>query len=720
MYRRLLPSIYFVYFYINKALLKMHFHTTLTLALLISSITLISQTAIKYPITEKQGVSDDYFGKKVDDPYRWLEDDRSTKTEAWVRAQNEVTENYLKTISVRQKIKDRLKELWNYNKESAPYKKGNYFFCYKNNGLQNQNVLCIKKSLEDVGEILLDPNSFTTDGTVSLSGTAVSKDGKTLAYGISKAGSDWVEIHFRDIASKQDLPDVIKWVKFSGMSWKGDGIYYSRYDEPTGSALSQKNQFHKVYFHKLGTTQDKDQLIHEDKNNPNFNFSASVTDDENFLCLYTSQSTSGHKLMIKDLKNPDSKFVVIADNFDNENGIIDNIGKTFYMLSNKNAPRYKLVSFNLGAPSNWKTIIPESNHLLEGARLCNNKIVVNYLQDVTSKLYCYTLDGKQEREIKLPGLCRLSSFNTDRTYDFATYSIVQFTSPDQSYHLDCKTWESKLIFKPNINFDSDKYITEQVFFTSKDGTKVPMFITRKKDLVMNENTPCFVFGYGGFNISLAPEFRIDRAVFIEAGGIYCVPNLRGGGEYGEEWHKAGTKCSKQNVFDDFIAACDFLVSKKYTSYNKIAIHGRSNGGLLIGAVMTQRPDICKVALPTVGVLDMLRFHQFTIGRAWTVDYGCSDNKDEFECLYKYSPLHNVALKNYPATLVLTGDHDDRVVPAHSFKFAATLQEKNSGPNPVLIRIDINAGHGAGKPTSKQIDEFGDMWAFVFHNLNMSM
>jgi prolyl oligopeptidase len=335
-------------------------------------------------------------------------------------------------------------------------------------------------------------------------------------------------------------------------------------------------------------------------------------------------------------------------------------------------------------------------------------------------LYCYSLAGKEEKQIQLPGLCRLSSFNTDNKYDFATYSLAQFTAPEQCYYLDAKTWESKLIFKPKINFDSDKYITEQVFFTSKDGTKVPMFITRKKDLVMNEQTPCFVFGYGGFNISLAPEFRIDRAVFIEAGGIYCVPNLRGGGEYGEDWHKAGTKCKKQNVFDDFISACEFLVSKKYTSYNKIAIHGRSNGGLLIGAVMTQRPDICKVALPTVGVLDMLRFHLFTIGRAWSVDYGNSENKEEFECLYKYSPLNNVKEVKYPATLILTGDHDDRVVPAHSFKFAATLQEKNKSSEPMLIRIDVNAGHGAGKPTSKQIDEFTDMWTFVFHNLNITL
>jgi prolyl oligopeptidase len=531
-----------------------------------------------------------------------------------------------------------------------------------------------------------------------------------------------VEIHFRDIATKKDMPDVIKWVKFSGMSWKGNGIYYSRYDEPKGSALSEKNKFHKLYYHQLGTSQEKDILVYDDKNNPNYNFSANVTDDENFLCLYTSQSTSGHRLMIKDLKTPGAEFVTVADNFDFENDIIDNVGKVFYMRTNNAAPMYRLVSFNLEDPgvNGWKEVLPEAAHLLDGVRLCNNKILANYLENVTSKLYCYSLQGKLESEIKLPGICHLSSFSSDRTYDFATYSIVSFTSPEQVYYLDAKTWESKQIFKPSIKFDSDNYITEQVFYTSKDGTKISMFITHKKGLVMNEQTPCFIFGYGGFNITYGPEFRTDRAVFLEAGGIYCVPNLRGGGEYGENWHRSGTKCRKQNVFDDFIAACDFLVQKRMTSYNKIAIHGRSNGGLLVGAVMTQRPDICKVAVPTVGVLDMLRFHLFTIGRAWTVDYGSSENQEEFQCLIKYSPYHNVKAAEYPATLILTGDHDDRVVPAHSFKFAAELQEKNKGENPTLIRIDVNAGHGSGKPTTKQIDEFADMWSFVFYNLGMNI
>ncbi len=689
--------------------------------LTLTTTQVFAQNKFNYPVTEKDKQVDTYFNIKVPDPYRWLEDDKSPKTENWVKEENIVTEKYLRQIFFRDKLKQRLTELWNFNKQTAPFKKGKSFFCYKNNGLQNQNVLYIQNSLQDdKAEILLDPNTLSADGTVSLSDISISKNGKTLAYGISKAGSDWVEIHFRDIATKKDLPDVIKWVKFSGISWRGNGIYYSRYAEPTGSALSQKNQFHKVYFHQLGTKQEKDVLVFDDKKNPDYNFSAGVTDDENYLTISISQSTSGDKLLIKDLLNPQAKFITVAESFDFENHIVDNIGKTFYMRTNNKASRYKLVSFTLDAPEldKWKTIIPESGNLLEGVRLCNNKIVVNYLENACSKLSGYTLDGKLEREIKLPGICKISAFNTDKSYNFATYSIAQFTGPEQSYFLDANTWDSKLIFKPECKFNSDDYFTEQVFFPGKDGTKISMFITRKRSTEKTAQTPCFVYGYGGFNISLAPEFRIDRAVFLEQGGIYCVPNLRGGGEYGEEWHKAGTKCKKQNVFDDFISACDFLVKNNYTSYNKIAIHGRSNGGLLIGAVLTQRPDICKVALPTVGVLDMLRFHLFTIGRAWSVDYGNSENKEEFDCLYKYSPLHNIKETSYPATMVLTGDHDDRVVPAHSFKFAATLQEKNKSDNPMLIRIDVNAGHGAGKPTAKQIDEFGDMWSFVFYNLGM--
>ncbi|MBL7933176.1 MAG: S9 family peptidase [Bacteroidia bacterium] len=676
---------------------------------------------LSYPVTEKQDVKETHFGTVVADPYRWLEDDRSAKTEAWVKQENLVTEKYLSSIPVRSRLKERLTELWNFNKQSAPFKKGQWFFCFRNNGLQNQSVLYIKKSPDDVGEVLLDPNILSKEGTVSLSGISVSKNGKTLAYGISKAGSDWVEIHFMDIETKKDLPDVIRWVKFSGMSWKGDGIYYSRYAEPKGNELTQKNEFHKIYFHKLGSAQDKDELVYEDKEHPDYNFGAQVTEDENYLFISTSLNTSGQMLMVQDLRSPQSGFQKISVNFDNEYDVIDNIGSTFYMLTNLNSPRYRLVSFDFNNtnPEAWKTIVPESKDPLEGARIFQGKLILNYFKDVTSKLYCYSLEGKFIREIELPGLCRLTAFNSDKESEYAAYSIVDFTAPERSFVLDTNGWKSKIIFQPNCKFASADYVTKQVFYNSKDGTKIPMFITHKKDLKISEETPCFVYGYGGFNISIAPEFRIDRALFLENGGIYCVPNLRGGGEYGEEWHKAGTRCQKQNVFDDFIAACEYLVANKYTSFKKIAIHGRSNGGLLVGAVMTQRPDICAVAIPAVGVLDMLRFHLFTIGRAWRADYGYSDSEREFNCIYRYSPLHNVKNVSYPATLVLTGDHDDRVVPAHSFKFAATLQEKNSGPNPTLIRIDVNAGHGAGKPTSKQIDEFADMWSFIFYNLGIN-
>jgi prolyl oligopeptidase len=691
-------------------------------SLVLVNMLIWAQNPISYPMAAKEEVSDKYFHVTVADPYRWMEQTESNRTKDWITAENMLTQSYFKNIRQTEKLKLRLTQLWNFNKMSAPYKKGNAFFSFKNNGLQNQSVMYIHTNLKDEGKILLDPNTLSTDGTVSLSGTSISKDGKTLAYGISKAGSDWVEIHFKDIATKKDLPDVIKWVKFSGMAWKKNGIYYSRYEAPKDGTYTGKNEFHKVYFHQIGTTQDKDVLVYEDKKNPNYNFGAGVTEDENYLILTTSQSTSGNQLQIKDLTNPKATFVVLESSFDYEVDVVENNGNEFYLLTNKNAPRYKLMKVSTveTAPENWKTVIPEDKFLLQGVYFCNKKIIAHHLVNAVSALHVHDMNGTYLKEIALPNLCKLTSFNSDKNYDFATYSTVQYTSPDQAFYYDALKDESTSLFKPQLDFNSDDYVTKQVFYPSKDGTKISMFITHKKDLVITENTPAFVYGYGGFNISLGPEFRIDRALFLQAGGIYCVPNLRGGGEYGEEWHKAGTKCLKQNVFDDFIAACEYLVNQKMSSFSKIAIHGRSNGGLLIGAVMTQRPDICKVAIPTVGVLDMLRFHLFTIGRAWTVDYGCSEDAQEFNCLYKYSPLHNVKEREYPATLILTGDHDDRVVPAHSFKFAATLQEKNKGKEPILIRIDVNAGHGSGKPTSKQIEEFADMWSYVFYHLKMEI
>lgn len=695
----------------------------LLIILLITGNCLKAQNTFTYPATKKENVTDDYFGTKINDPYRWLEDDNSAETKAWVTEQNKLTYSYLDKIPYRSKIKQRLTEIWNYQKATAPFKKGDRFFWYKNDGLQNQSVLYSQKDTCCAnGEVLLDPNTLSTDGTVSLGSIAISKNAQYLAYGISKAGSDWVEIHVRDISTKKDLIDEIKWVKFSGISWKGNGFYYSRYDEPKKNEMyTGKNQFHKVYYHAIGTTQDKDVLVYEDKVHPNYNFGTQITHDERFLIIYVSESTSGDMLMVKDLSKGNSDFVLLNGNFEYEYGVVDNIGSNLFVRTNHGAPRYKLIKIDLNKAQGeyWKDVIGEKADLMESVTFCNGKILASYLKDVSSHLYQFAMDGTFEKEIPLPELCKLNEIHGERPDKFFTYSVVQFTSPAKNYFFDMASGKSIEWFKPQMNFKSEDYITKQVFYTSKDGTKIPMFITHKKDLVLTGNTPCFLYAYGGFNISITPEFRIDRALFLEAGGIYAVANLRGGGEYGEEWHKDGTKCKKQNVFDDFIAAANYLVENKYTSHEKLAIHGRSNGGLLIGAVMTQRPDLAKVALPTVGVLDMLRFHKFTIGRAWSVDYGNSENKDEFNCLIKYSPLHNIKKTNYPATMVLTGDHDDRVVPAHSFKFAATLQENAQGSNPALIRIDVNAGHGAGKPTSKQIDEFGDMWSFVFYNLGVN-
>jgi prolyl oligopeptidase len=677
---------------------------------------------MSYPATRKTDSADTYFGTTIPDPYRWLEDDRSAETGEWVKEQNKVTFDYLATIPYRDKIKERLTKIWNFAKVSAPFKKGKRYFFYKNDGIQNQSVLYVQEGLNGTPKLLLDPNTLAADGTASLGGLGVSKDGKYLAYSINRAGSDWSEIYTMEIESGKKLADEIKWVKFSDIAWKGNGFYYSAYDAPKGgSELSDKNEFHKVYYHKIGDAQSKDELIYEDKKNPLRNFAASISEDEKLLYLYGSESTSGTTLAVKELGNPASGFTWLVNNFENNFGVVHNEGTKIYVITDKGAPKYQLLEIDIhGKPDyeNWKKIIPESNDLLESVSLCNGKIVAKYLKDVTSRLFIYDMNGKQEKEITLPGICKVDGFDSDKDDSLAFFSYNTFTAPASIYKYNIVTNTMSVWFKPEIDFKSDDFETKQIFYTSKDGTKIPMFITHKKGITLDGNNPCFLFGYGGFNSYYSPEFRIDRAVFLENGGIYAIPGLRGGGDYGEDWHKAGTKCQKQNVFDDFIAAAEYLIKEKYTSSQKLAIHGRSNGGLLVGAVMTQRPDLAKVAIPTVGVLDMLRYHKFTIGWAWATDYGTSENKEEFDCIIKYSPLHNVKEAEYPATLVTTGDHDDRVVPAHSFKFIATLQEKQKGNNPVLVRIDTNAGHGAGKPTSKQIEEYADIWSFVFHNLGM--
>ena len=681
------------------------------------------EVKLLYPQTHKVDTVDTYFDTKMADPYRWLEDDMSTETAEWVKAENSVTFDYLSKIPFRDKIKQRLTKIWNYEKRSTPFKKKNYYFFYKNDGIQNQSVLYIQEGQQGTPRVLLDPNTLAADGTISLGELAVSKDAKHMAYTINRAGSDWSEINVLEIESGKKLDDEIKWVKFSGIAWKGDGFYYSAYDAPKGgSELSNKNEYHKIFYHKTGNAQHQDQLVYEDKQHPLRNFSAQTTQDQTLLILYGSESTSGTSLAIKELDKPNSSFITLVNNFENNYTVIHNEGTQLFAVTDKGAPKYQLLQIDIhGKPDyeNWKKVIPESDDLLESVSLCDGKLVARYLKDVTTRMYVFDMNGKKEHEIELPGICKVDAFDSDKDDSVAFFSYNTFTAPPVIYKYTIIDNKLETWFKSQIDFKSEDYETKQVFYTSKDGTKVPMFITHKKGLVMDGNNPCFLFGYGGFNSYYSPEFRTDRAVFLENGGIYAIPGLRGGGDYGEEWHKAGIKCQKQNVFDDFIAAAEYLIKEKYTSSSKLAIHGRSNGGLLIGAVITQRPDIAKVAIPTVGVLDMLRYHKFTIGWAWASDYGLSDNKEEFECLIKYSPLHNVKDAEYPATLVTTGDHDDRVVPAHSFKFTATLQEKQKGNNPVLIRIDTNAGHGAGKPTSKQIEEYGDIWSFIFYNLGMN-
>ncbi len=681
-----------------------------------------SQEKLKYPKTEKTDVTDTYFGKIVADPYRWLEDDNSEQTTAWVQAQNKVTESYLSKIPFRNKIKDRLTQLWNYPRYGVPFHEGNHYFFFKNDGTQNQSVLYIQNSLTDEPRVFLDPNKLSADGTVALGTYSVSKDGKYFAYAVSKAGSDWSEIYVKETETGNQLNDKIEWVKFSGVSWKDDGFFYSRYDEPIGGGkLTSKNEYHKVYYHKLSEPQSKDKLIYKNDNYPLRNYYVFTTEDEKFLVLSESESTSGNSMYIKDLSIPDGEFILIAEGFDNEYGVIHNIGKKFYVLTNFEAPRNRVVEVDLSQPgkNNWKVIIPEQEEVLQNVHVSGGKFIAQYMKDATSKAVVIDYSGVVLYDMQLPGIGTLAGLNSKDKENLAFYSFTSFTAPSTIYKYDVSKNQSEVLYKSEMDFDNTQYVSKQVFYTSKDGTKVPMFIVHKKNIQLDGNNPVYLYGYGGFNASLTPSFSASRLVFLENGGIFVMANLRGGGEYGEQWHKAGTKLQKQNVFDDFIAAAEYLIQQKYTSPKKIAIAGGSNGGLLVGACMTQRPDLFGVALPAVGVMDMLRFHKFTIGWAWVSDYGSSENEEEFHYLYGYSPLHNLKKDTcYPPTLITTADHDDRVVPAHSFKFAATLQEMQSCNNPALIRIETNAGHGAGKPLSKLIEESADVWSFTMHNLGM--
>jgi len=673
---------------------------------------------LKYPITKKGNVVDKYFGEKVADPYRWLEDDRSTETESWVKAQNKVTFDYLSQIPNREKFRKELEQVWNYEKISAPRKHGDYMYFYKNDGLQNQYVLYRQKG-DNAPEIFLNPNTFSKDGTTSLGAVRFTKDGKLLAYSISEGGSDWRKIIIIDAISKKIKGDTIIDVKFSGISWyKNEGFYYSSYDKPKGSELSAKTDQHKLYYHKLGTKQADDKVIFGLGKKRRY-VGGGVTDDNRYLLINAAKSTSGNELYIKDLSNPNSKLITILDNFESDTYLIDNNKDQLFLLTNLNAPNKRVVSVNANnpTPSNWKDLIPQTKEVLSVSTGADY-LFAKYMVDAISKVKQYDYNGKLVREIKLPGIGTASGFGGEKEDETLYFNFSNYITPSSIYQLNPKTGESTLYKKPKVDFDSDKYESKQVFYNSKDGTKIPMIITYKKGLNLNGKNPTILYGYGGFNISLTPSFSIANTVWLANGGVYAVANLRGGGEYGKSWHDAGTKLKKQNVFDDFIAAAEYLIAQNYTSSDYLAIRGGSNGGLLVGAVMTQRPNLMKVALPAVGVLDMLRYHTFTAGAGWAYDYGtANDNKEMFAYLKNYSPVHNVKKGvQYPATLVTTGDHDDRVVPAHSFKFAAELQAKQTGNNPVLIRIETNAGHGAGTPTSKTIQQYADIFAFTLHNM----
>lgn len=679
---------------------------------------------IEYPkIFEDTTVVDDYFGTKIADPYRWLEDENSEETKNWVTAQRKVTSTYIDSIPFRGKLKQQLTDLWDYESMSAPSKHGDYYVYTKNNGKQNQSVYYIKTGENGTEEVLLDPNSLSEDGTTSIGGVSFSKDNKYLGYLVSKAGSDWKEIFIMNIATKELLSETIKWVKFSGINWHNNGFYYSGYKAPeNGKELSTKNEFHTLFYHELGSKQSIDKTIYRDDNEPLKSHYCSLTDDERFLVVYGSKGTSGNNVVAKDLSQTNSEFKTIVNHFDNDTWIIDNIGDKLLLQTNINAPNKRIASTTLASNSidDWEDFIAEKEYVLEGISLVGNKIFATYLKDVQSKIECYSIDGAFVKDLELPGIGICYGVDGKRNETDAYFTYTSFTTPASIYKLDINTLDYELYFKPETKFNSDDYVTEQVFYPSKDGTKIPMFISYKKGIKKDGTNPTLLYGYGGFDISYKPSFDVAKSVFMMNGGVYAVANLRGGSEYGEAWHKAGMLNKKQNVFDDFAAAAEYLKTEKYTSSEKLAIHGRSNGGLLVGATITQNPGIAKVALPMVGVLDMLRYHKFTIGWAWAVEYGDSETKESFDNLIKYSPLHNVKQVEYPATLIITADHDDRVVPAHSFKFAAEMQKQQQGNNPILVRIDTKTGHGSGKPKTKLIEEWADIYAFTFYNFGIKL
>lgn len=678
-------------------------------------------TEFNYPVTRKDNsVIEDYHGTSINDPYRWLEDDHSEETTSWVTSQNKITFDYLNKISFRDAIKARLTKLMDYEKVGSPFKEGDYYYYFKNDGLQNQSILYRSKEIGGAAEVVLDPNKLSADGTTSLGGIDFNNEGNLMAFSVSEGGSDWRTAYVLDVNSGKQLEDKVNWIKFSGTSWSGNGFYYSRFPSPKeNAALSGQNQFHQLYYHTLGTSQDDDILILDDKDHPSRNFYGGTTEDEQYLIVSASESTSGNALYVKDLMSKRKDMIKIVETFDHDYSVIDNDGENMFVLTNQSAPNQRLVQININdaAPEKWVDIIPESKENLQSVSNVGGKLFAVYISDASSKIKVYNLKGQFLQDLELPGIGNTGGISGKKKDKKGFFSFTSFTYPTTSFQLDTETMTYEVYKKPDVDFDPSLYITKQLWFTSKDGTKVPMFVTHRKDVVLDGTNPTLLYGYGGFNISLLPSFSVSRIPLLENGGVYVVANLRGGGEFGSDWHKSGTLERKQNVFDDFLAAAEYLIENKYTSSDKLAIEGGSNGGLLVGACMTQRPDLFKVAFPAVGVLDMLRYHQFTIGWAWATDYGRSDDPDAFKYLIKYSPLHNVKSIAYPATLVTTADHDDRVVPAHSFKFISELQSKQQGSNPVMIRIETSAGHGAGKPTSKVIEEAADKLAFMLFNMN---
>ncbi len=684
-----------------------------------------NEKSLQYPISRKVDQVDDYHGTLIADPYRWLEDPDSEETKAWVTTQNQLTFKYLEEIPSREKIKQRLTQLWDYEKYSIPFKKGNRYFYFKNDGLQNQSVLYTLTTLDGEPRLLLDPNTLSPDGTVALSGFAISENGELLAYGLSTAGSDWQEWKVRNIETGEDFSDRLNWIKFSGASWSHDheGFFYSRYDEPKPETkLEEVNYFQKLFYHRLGTPQSEDVLIYHRPDQKEWGFNGSVTEDGKYLIISVWQGTAPKNLVFyQDLTDRNSPVIELINEFAARYNFIDNEGSVFWFQTDLNAPRGRVIAIDTKnpAPEQWQEIIPETEEVLEDVGILNHQFVVDYLKDAHTEIKIFNLDGTFIREVILPGIGSAGGFSGKRSDTETFYSFTGFTTPATIYRYNMITGESSLFRQPKVDFNPEDYATQQVFYRSKDNTLVPMFITFKKGLRLDGNNPTYLYGYGGFNISLTPSFSVSLLTWMEMGGIYAVPNLRGGGEYGEEWHQGGMKLKKQNVFDDFIAAAEWLIANHYTSSTKLAIGGGSNGGLLVGACMVQRPDLFAAVLPAVGVMDMLRFHKFTIGWAWAPEYGNPDDLEDFQNLYQYSPLHNLQPDTaYPATMITTADHDDRVVPAHSFKFAAALQSAHSGEKPVLIRIETQAGHGAGKPTTKIIAEAADKWAFLGRSLNL--